>query len=102
MIPLWDGTAIRAVGDAQGFGDLIVKLCWATANITLIVGFLSSLYYFYFSVEHTGTSGRIATVGIWFLMISFGASYGFTVMARISLALDRLRFLLLRGMNDQD
>ena len=93
MIPLIDGTAIRQVGEASGFGDLILKVLWAGANMTLIVGFLASLYYFFFSKEHTGVSGRVATIGIWFLMISFGASYGFTVMARISLALDRLRYL---------
>lgn len=92
MIPLVDGTAIKAVGEAQGW-DVIIKLLWAVGNITLIVGLLASLYYFFFSKEHVGLSGRVATVGIWFLMISFGASYGFTVMARISLALDRLRYL---------
>jgi hypothetical protein len=62
-------------------------------NLVLIVGLLATLTYFFFSAEHRGLPGRFARLGIWFLMISFGASYGFTVMARISLALDRLRFL---------
>jgi len=32
-------------------------------------------------------------VGIWILMIGFGATFGYTVMARISLFINRLQFL---------
>jgi hypothetical protein len=63
-------------------------------NLLLIVGLVTSLFYFFFSAEHAGNLGRVARVGIWFLMISFGASYGFTVMSRISLLIGRLQFLL--------
>jgi hypothetical protein len=63
-------------------------------NLLLIVGLVTSLLYFFFSAEHRGPLGKAARVGIWFLMISFGASYGFTVMARISLLIGRLLFLL--------
>ena len=45
--------------------------------------------YFYFSREHTGNFGRLTKVGIYFLMISFGASFGFAVMGRISLLIGR-------------
>jgi len=33
-------------------------------------------------------------LGIVFLMVSFGASFGYTVMARESLLIDRFQFLL--------
>jgi hypothetical protein len=33
-------------------------------------------------------------VGVWFLMIAFGASFGYTVMARVSLLIARVQFLL--------
>jgi hypothetical protein len=62
-------------------------------NFLLIVGVLSTLIYFFFSLEHKGAVGVISKIGIYFLMISFGASYGFTVMARISLLIGRLEFL---------
>jgi hypothetical protein len=62
------------------------QLIW---NPVLIVGVLSALVYFFFSTPHTGVTGRVATLGIWFLMMSFGASYGSTVMTRISLFLER-------------
>jgi hypothetical protein len=51
------------------------------SNIILIVGLLATLVYFFFSLEHRGFAGKTAKLGIYFLMISFGASYGFTVMA---------------------
>ncbi len=63
-------------------------------SITLFVCVLSVLIYFFFSVEHKGIVGRTAKVGIWVLMIAFGASFGSTVMARVSLFIGRARFLV--------
>ena len=67
---------------------------WASLrNIGLVFGVLSCLTYFFFSVEHRGFVGRVARVGIWFLMITFGASFAFTVMGRIALFAARISFL---------
>lgn len=63
-------------------------------NIIMIVGVFSVLIYFYFSTEHKGAVGRVSKVGIWFIMISFGASFGYTVMARVSLLMGRFSFLV--------
>lgn len=93
LIPFVDGDAVTALSEARGFTEVLLGVLGALSNSVLIVGLFASLYYFFFSQEHRGVSGGIAKVGIWFLMVSFGASYGFTVMARVSLALDRLRFL---------
>jgi len=60
----------------------------------IIIGVSAVLVYFFFSVEHTGVVGAVARVGIWFLMVAFGASFGFTIMARISLLIGRMQFLL--------
>ncbi len=68
---------------------------WAVLNTSLIgVGIFSSLIYFFFSKEHKGVTGGMAKVGIWTLMIGFGASFGYTVMARISLLIERVQFLI--------
>ena len=61
--------------------------------LLILVGVLSVLAYFFFSLEHKGALGRTAKVGIWYLMITFGASFGFTVMGRIALLAARLEFL---------
>ncbi len=58
-----------------------------------VVGVLSTLIYFYFSKEHTGALGVTARIGVWFIMISFGAHFGYTVMGRVSLLIGRVYFL---------
>ncbi len=62
-------------------------------NLILVLGVLCSLVYFFFSVEHKGLVGKTAKVGIWVLMITFGAAFGYTVMGRIALLAIRLEFL---------
>src|SRR5262249_39941352 len=77
-------------------GDSGVTLTLANLNALLIlVGVMSVLFYFFFSLEHTGAARRVARVGIYFLMVSFGAAFGYTVMARMSLLIGRLDELLL-------
>ncbi|MFM9171115.1 MAG: hypothetical protein ACKOTD_13700, partial [Phycisphaerales bacterium] len=53
---------------------------------------------FFFSLEHRGPIGGAARVGIWYLMITFGASFGFTVMGRIALLAARCEFLFDRWL----
>ena len=62
-------------------------------NAVLIVGVICVLAYFYFSREHRGVLGGMSRVGIYFLMMAFGAGFGYTVMARISLLIGRIEFL---------
>ena len=65
------------------------------SNLVLVLGSIACLFYFFFSTEHRGpVFGNLAKIGIWFLMISFGASFGATVMGRISLLIGRFSFLL--------
>ncbi|MEO6462070.1 MAG: hypothetical protein ABIP29_03255 [Candidatus Eisenbacteria bacterium] len=63
-------------------------------HLILVVGVITTLVFFFFSKEHKGAIGATAKVGIWYLMVSFGAAYGFTVMSRISLLIGRFQFLL--------
>lgn len=64
-------------------------------SLIFIVGVYSVLIYFFFSKEQNRVTGPIARLGVWFLMISFGAAFGFTVMGRIALLIGRLNFLIL-------
>ena len=57
----------------------------AFSNFLLIVGVICVLSYFYFSREHKGALGVTSKVGIFFLMLFFGAGLRNTVTARISL-----------------
>jgi hypothetical protein len=66
-----------------------------TFNLFLILlGTVAVLLYFFFSKAHTGIYGKFVNVGKWYMMIGFGASFGLTVMARISLLIGRIQFLV--------
>ena len=71
------------------------KSGWEIFNhILILFGVFSALIYFFFSKEHKGTIGKISKIGIYFLMIKFGASFGFAVMGRISLLIGRFEDLI--------
>jgi hypothetical protein len=64
-------------------------------SLVFAAGVFSVLIYFFFSKEQDRVTRGIARVGIYFLMISFGAAFGFTVMGRVALLIGRLNFLIL-------
>jgi hypothetical protein len=74
----------------SGGGDIFQGI----GQIIIFVGSICGLAYFYFSAEHKGIFGGAAKLGIWILMIGFGATFGYTVMARISLLIGRLNYLI--------
>lgn len=97
--------ALRITGFTQG--DLVEQVhgtilpLWSSGdfgttvgNLLLVIGLLCTLIFFFFSKEQKGLIGGTARLGVYFLMVSFGASYGYTVMARISLLIGRVMFLL--------
>ena len=89
-----EGTLRPLVAWEAGQGG--VGFTFAEFNTLLIlVGVVSVLFYFFFSVEHKGSRRYIARTGIYFLMVSFGAAFGYTVMARMSLLIGRFDELLL-------
>ena len=63
-------------------------------EVIILIGVISGLVYFFFSKEHTGIVGKVSRIGIYFLMIKFGASFGFAVMGRISLLIGRFEELI--------
>jgi hypothetical protein len=74
----------------NGAGDFFQGI----GQIIILLGSICGLAYFYFSAEHKGVFGGAAKLGIWILMVGFGATFGYTVMARISLLIGRLNFLI--------
>ena len=63
------------------------------SNTLLLVSMLAALTYFFFSWEHKGVFGKVSRVGVLVLMITFGAAFANTVMARIALLGIRFEFL---------
>ena len=64
-------------------------------NVLFIIVLLAVMAYFFFSFEHKNrVTSAPAKLGRWCLMFAFGAMFGFTVMARMSLLIGRVYFLL--------
>jgi len=78
FLPLW------------GTGDWWLNV----SNIVYVVGTVTTLAYFFFTVEKKGTQLYISKIGRYTMMVAFGAAFGNTVMARVSLFLGRMQFLL--------
>ena len=64
-------------------------------NLVFMITLVCVLTYFFFAFKQDRALVRQpAKVGRWLLMIAFGATFGSTVMARFSLFIDRMQFLL--------
>jgi len=62
-------------------------------NILTLICFVTSLIYFIFTIEHKGTYGKVATIGRWVLMITFGVNFAMLFGSRIAYLTDSIRFL---------
>jgi hypothetical protein len=94
-------TFVPLLVDWQGIGHFFSglslsatgQLVGMATNWIVFLGVVCGIIYFFFSKEHTGVFGAASRFGIWILMVTFGASFGYTVMGRISLLVGRITFL---------
>ena len=64
-------------------------------NIIFVTGVVAVVVYFYFTVPVRNAPMKgLTTLGRAFLLVAFGATFGSTVMSRISVLLGRLQFIL--------
>ncbi len=84
-------------------GTQELSAIYALESLIVVVGTVSTLLYFYFNTE--GGSRRIARLrdpilrlatgfGKVFIMFTFGALFAMTAITRISLLVDRVRFII--------
>lgn len=103
----WNGMAIPLTIEADLFKQIqgtmvntsMFQSPWdvhrgLVVGLLVVLGVICTVLYFYFSREQKGPLKAASTVGIWFVMVGFGASFGYTVMARMSLLIGRIQFLL--------
>ncbi len=81
-------------GDGLTFSMNLLNPASNLNAIIILIGVSTVLFYFFFSIEHSGPGKVVARTGILFLMIAFGAAFGYTVMARMSLLIGRLTDLI--------
>ncbi len=94
MIPTFMESQILA----QVSGSLNVNFSGSAVdilgNLLLSFGTAAALMYFFFSKAHTGIVGVTAKLGVWILMIGFGATFSYTIMSRVYVLIGRVHFLL--------
>jgi hypothetical protein len=88
-----EANVLKQIGGTLTAPAAAVGLAATISAFVLVAGVISCLIYFYFSVEHKGPVGTASRLGILFLMLGFGASFGYTVMGRITLLIGRFQFL---------
>lgn len=103
LVGVGSALAIRGVIGASFMSQILATMqlpLWQSMakfkidTILFIIGVIGTLFYFYFSREQKGPLKVGANVGKWVMMIAFGAAFGNTVMARMSLLVGRIYFLL--------
>ena len=62
-------------------------------NLVFFLTFILTMLYFFFSFQKLTEFRPVLVSARWVMMIAFGASFGSTVMSRVSLFLGRLTFL---------
>ena len=98
MKPLWGRALPQTVkvgdtpkivpGHQLGPGDIF-------SHLVFIIVLFAVMSYFFFSFEHKNRAMvKTTQLGRFFLMFTFGAMFGSTVMARLSLLIGRIGFLI--------
>jgi hypothetical protein len=91
------GVAMRGAVESQIVGQIgatMVNLRSVNAWI-IFLGTILSLSYFFLTWKLGGVSGWAPKWGRYFMMAAFGASFGNTVMGRVSAAIGRFQFIFL-------
>lgn len=81
-----DGIVVQRAGIVAWGGTL--------DQILILAGTVCGLVYFTYSRQHRGYYGGLARVGVAFMMVTFGASFGYAVMGRVAVLVSRLQELL--------
>lgn len=69
------------------------SLYYTFANTVLLVGAVCALGHFVFTYRRTAFLGGVSRVGVFVLMVTFGSMFGFTVLGRIALLIERVTSL---------
>ena len=85
---------LAEVWDQYGFWTWSADGAGVLSSLILLLGLSACLLHFYFSAPHNRAMQWISRFGVLILMLSFGASFGYTVMGRISLAIGRVQEML--------
>lgn len=94
------GVAMRGAVESQIVGQIqptMVSLTTVDAW-TVFIGTVCSLSYFFLTWKTGKVTGITSKLGRYFMMAAFGAAFGNTVMGRVSAAIGRFEFILVKWL----
>jgi len=97
LVGVGTGLTIRGTIGSQLVQQIQATLLPLTSinNIIIVVGTITTLLFFYFTMTRENTLIRYSgSIGKYVMMIAFGASFGNSVMSRMSMMIGRVQFLL--------
>ena len=96
VVGVGTAVALRRILTVEILGQVMgtIKSVNSIDNIVLIITVVTSIFYFFFTVEHEGPVGWTAKIGRYAIMVFLGAKYASSVSLRFVLLTGRLKFLL--------
>jgi hypothetical protein len=96
MVGIGTGLTMRATIVAQFVAQLRDTILPLTSvdNILIVVGVITTVWYFVFTFESKGPLRHVSRVGLWFMMVAFGVAFGTALIGRITYVISAIRFLL--------
>ncbi|NLH88643.1 MAG: hypothetical protein GX460_10665 [Firmicutes bacterium] len=94
------GVAMRGAVESQIVGQISATMVNLNKLDSWIVflGTIFSLSYFFLTYKTGKVTGYTSRIGRYFMMAAFGAAFGNTVMGRVSAAIGRFQFILLKWL----
>ena len=96
LVGIGTGLTFRAIIVAQFISQLQATILNLTTvdNIIIFFGVLCTVAFFIFTIEPKGPLRHIPRIGLWFMMIAFGVSFGGALIGRVTYIVSAIRFLL--------
>ena len=96
LVGVGTGLATRGMIDAQFVTQILATVTPKDLVNGTIIALLtaSSLAFFFFTREQIGLFGRLTRVGRMTMMVAMGASFGTLATTRLTLCVDRIKFLV--------
>ena len=96
LVGVGTGLATRGMIDAQFVAQILATVTPKDPVNGTIIALLTacSLAYFFFTREQIGLFGKLTRVGRATIMVAMGASFGTLATTRLTLCVDRIKFLV--------
>lgn len=96
LVGVGTGIVMRSTVEADFLAQIAATLKPLTSvnNLILLLGVVTTVLYFLFTTRRTGLLGTAATTGRWVMMVAFGAAFGNAVLARATVLISQVQFLL--------